>query len=250
MFINERFKAISEYLKQNKKATVEELSKLVYVSEATVRRDLIEMQKMGMVERTHGGAFYVENAQEISIFIRLEKNAKEKEIAASVALKHLPPFQTVFFDNSSTCLALAERMELTHKTVITNGLQIAMKLSQKRDVHLIMPGGEVQFNTNSVTGSITCNQLRAFNIDLMLSSCAAINEKGVYENSIETMQLKQVAFEQSQQRILVVDNGKFLQPGIYRTMVSSTFDAIMTNADDSTVKPFRDMGITIYNKII
>ncbi len=249
MFVNERFKLISEYLKEHKKASVEELAEFLYVSTATVRRDLLEMQKMGMVARTHGGALYIENSDEVSIFVRLEKNAKEKEMAASVALGNLPPFQTVFIDNSSTCLALAERMNLAHKTVITNGLQIALKLSQKENVHLIMPAGEVHFNTNSVSGSLTCNLLRSFNIDLMLSSCAAIDERGSYEFSLDTIQLKQVALEQSQRRILVADNNKFFQNAPYRTCSLNNYDAIMTNADDKTVRPFRDMGLTVYNKI-
>ena len=59
MFVNERFKLISEYLKEHKKASVEELAEFLYVSTATVRRDLLEMQKMGMVARTHGGALYI-----------------------------------------------------------------------------------------------------------------------------------------------------------------------------------------------
>ena len=248
MFVNERFKLISEYLKEKKKATVEELSALLYVSPATIRRDLLEMQKMGMVARTHGGALYIENSDEISIFVRLEKNAKEKEQAASVALGNLPSFQTVFIDNSSTCLALAERMDLTHKTVVTNGLQVALKLSQKEDVHLIMPAGEVHFNTNSVTGSLTCNLLRSFNLDLMLCSCAALDGKGPYEYSLETIQLKQVALEQTRTHILVADKNKFFLSAPYRTCSLSAYDAVMTDADDETARPLRELGVAVYNK--
>lgn len=249
MFVNQRFKLIADYLKEKKKATVEELAALLYVSPATIRRDLLEMQKMGVIARTHGGALYIENSAEISIFVRLEKNAREKEQAASVALGHLPPFQTVFIDNSSTCLALAERMDLTHKTVVTNGLQVALKLSQKEDVHLIMAAGEVHFNTNSVTGSLTCNLLRSFNLDLMLCSCAALDEKGTYEHSLETIQLKQVALEQTRTHILVADGTKLFRSAPYRTGPLGSYDAVMTEADDETVQPLRDMGLTVYNKI-
>lgn len=249
MFVNERFKPISEYLKEKKRASVEELSALLYVSPATIRRDLLEMQKLGMIARTHGGALYIEDSDEISIFVRLEKNAKEKEQAASVALGNLPPFQTVFIDNSSTCLALAERMDLTHKTVVTNGLQIALKLSQKENVHIIMPAGEVHFNTNSVTGSLTCNLLRSFRLDLMLCSCAALDDKGSYEYSLETIQLKQVALEQSRKHILVVDRTKLFSTAPYRTCAPNVYDAVMTDADDKTVRPLRDAGINVCNKI-
>ena len=112
MFVNERFNSITEYLKEHKRASVTELSNVLYVSPATVRRDLLEMQKMGLVARTHGGALYLDNSDEVSIFVRLEKDSLEKELTASVALDRIPPFQTVFIDNSSTCLALAERMDL------------------------------------------------------------------------------------------------------------------------------------------
>ena len=144
------------------------------------------MQKLGMLERSHGGALSTENANEVSIFIRLEKNAKEKKHTASIALGNIPDFQTLFIDNSSTCLALAERMNLAYKTIVTNGLQIATKLSQKKNVTLIMPGGEVQFNTNTVSGSVTCTMLKKFKFDLMLSSCAAISGGAPYVQTLDT----------------------------------------------------------------
>lgn len=248
MFTNERFNEISQYLKEHKRATVSELSALIHVSEATVRRDLIELQKMGVVARTHGGALYIENTDEVSIFVRLEKDAREKEITAEIALKNLPDFKTVFIDNSSTCLALAKRMDLTHKTVITNGLQIALNLSKKEQVNIIMPGGEVRFNTNSVSGSLTCHALRTFNIDLMLCSCAALNENGCYEYSIESTQLKLAAFEQSKRRILIADANKFKLSAPYRTSSLDGYDAIITNADDETLRPYRERGLNVVNK--
>ncbi|HIU61067.1 MAG TPA: DeoR/GlpR transcriptional regulator [Candidatus Coproplasma excrementigallinarum] len=248
MLTNERYKKIAEYLKEKQSAKVKELAEYLFVSPATVRRDLVDMQKLGMLERSHGGAIYVENSNEVSIFIRLEKNAKEKELTASVALEHLPDFQTVFIDNSSTCLALAERMNLTHKTIITNGLQIATKLSQKKDVTLFMPGGEVHFNTNSVTGSITCNMLQRIKIDLMLSSCAAISNKAAFEQSLDTAIIKRTAFEQSKLRYLIADRTKFSLEAPYQTMPLASYDAVISNLGDSDAQELNAQGINIINK--
>ena len=159
-----------DFLKEHKTAYVRELAHSLYASEATIRRDLAELKKMGLIERSHGGAVLPENADEISMFVRINKNAREKERAASVALKILPDFKTVFIDSSSTALALAARMDLSFKTVVTNNLQTAMQLSKKPNVTLILLGGSVQFNTNSATGSWTTRQLEDFSFDLMLSS--------------------------------------------------------------------------------
>lgn len=245
---NERVKSILDYLKQHKTASVEELAETLYVSPATIRRDLTEMQKLGQVERNHGGAVLVENADEISIFIRLAKNAKEKEQTASLALAHLPEFSSVFIDNSSTCLALAERMNLAHKTVVTNGLQVAMRLSQKDDVNLIMPGGEVHYNTNAVTGSMAVRALSSFRFDLMLCSCAALSGDGTYEHSLETMQLKKTAFERSRRTILLADFTKFGQAATYRTMALADYSLIVSNTDDIKIAKMRKAGINIVNK--
>lgn len=120
---------------------VKNLAASFYVSEATIRRDLKEMQAMGLIERSHGGAVLPENAEEVSIFVRIGKNAKEKERAATNALKILPEFtfKSVFVDSSSTALALAERMDLSYKTVVTNNLQTAMAAFQKAEHHAHSP---------------------------------------------------------------------------------------------------------------
>lgn len=248
MFNNERYKAISEYLKNNQRAKVKELADMLFVSPATIRRDLVEMQKLGMLERSHGGAIYTENANEVSIFIRLEKNAKEKEHTASIALGNIPDLQTLFIDNSSTCLALAERMNLAYKTIVTNGLQIATKLSQKKNVTLIMPGGEVQFNTNTVSGSVTCTMLKKFKFDLMLSSCAAISGGATYEQTLDTTLIKQIAFEQSKLRYLIADRTKFSLTAPYQTAELNSYDAVISNIDDATAQTIRSQGVNIINR--
>ena len=78
MALTERQNEILRTLKENKTAVVSELAKDLFVSEATIRRDLAEMKSMGLIERSHGGALLPENAEEISIFFRMEKNASEK----------------------------------------------------------------------------------------------------------------------------------------------------------------------------
>ncbi len=247
MYIKERFEQISNYLKLHKKATVEELAELLYVSPATIRRDLSEMQTLGIVARTHGGVLYIEDNEETSIFVRLDKNAREKDGTALIAAHHIPAFQTTFIDNSSTCFALAKKLDLKHKTVVTNGLQLALTLSQQEDIDIIMPGGEVKFNTSAVSGSLACNSLLMFKPDLMLCSCAAIDDNGVYEYSMDSCQVKRTALMQCKKKVLLVDRTKFHKSSAYRTCTLSEFDAIYTNADDAMVEKLRKSGLTVYN---
>jgi DeoR/GlpR family transcriptional regulator of sugar metabolism len=226
---NERHNIILSILKENKRANVKELAAKLYVSEATVRRDLSEMQKLGLLKRSHGGAILPDNAEEISIFVRMSKNAKEKEHAASNALALMPEFRSVFVDSSSTALALAERMDLSFKTVVTNNLQTAMQLSRKRNINLIILGGSVQYNTVSATGSFTARQIEEFSFDLMIASCAAVIDGEVYERSLEQKEIKAAAMKRSKLHLLVYDKTKHSEYGAYKLASLSDFEIVATD---------------------
>ncbi len=253
MFVNERAYQIMDHLKIHKKATIAELSKALFASESTIRRDLAEMQEQGLIARYHGGAILLEGIGETSIMFRAEKNQDAKDACARLAQKHLPPssgpnaVNTMFIDNSSTCLVLAKRLDLTNKTVITNGLQIALQLSQKQDIQLIVPGGSVNTNTGAITGSLAARMLDAFGIDIALTSCAALNLDGAFELSLDTAQLKQVAATKSRKKILVATANQFGASATYRVLPLEEYDMIITDADDATVKPLRDKGINVIN---
>lgn len=230
MALTERQNDILKLLKEQKKAEVNELASALYVSEATIRRDLTQMQNMGLIERSHGGAILPENAEEISMFFRMERNANEKERAATKAIPYLPYFQSVFLDSSSTVLALAERIELKHKTVLTNSLHTALQLSKIPNVNLILLGGSVQFNTNSAIGSWTARQLKDFSLDLMISSCKAIVGSAAFESSLDQKEIKRTAFEQCRKHVLIIDHTKFSAHASYKLNELSEYDFVATDA--------------------
>ncbi len=230
MALTERQNEILRILKENKTAGVNELAKDLFVSEATIRRDLAEMKSMGLIERSHGGAILPENAEEISIFFRMEKNANEKERAVTKALPYIPPFKSVFIDSSSTALALAERIDLNFKTVVTNSLPTALQLSKKPNINLILLGGTVHFNTNSATGSWTARQMEDFAFDLVISSCAAVIGNETFERSLDQKEIKRAAFKRCKKKILLIDHTKFTAHGTYRLASLSDYDLVVTDA--------------------
>ena len=64
----ERQNEILEILGQKKSATVEELAGELFVSGATIRRDLRAMEKQGLIKRSHGGAMPFKSSAEESAF--------------------------------------------------------------------------------------------------------------------------------------------------------------------------------------
>ena len=231
--LNERQKEIMTILKEKEKAGVKELAEKLFVSEATIRRNLVELKSLGLIERAHGLALLADHSEEISIFVRMSKNPHEKEKAVSSLIPLLPEFQSVFIDGSSTALALAQRINLSHKTVVTPGLQTAVLLSKKDKINLILLGGNVQQNTVSTTGSWTVRQLNDFSFDLMICSCTAVENDMVLERTMEQKEIKYAAYVRSKKRILIVDHFKFGINGIHRFANLSDFDIVATDSPPS-----------------
>ena len=239
---------ILNILNEKKYAKIEEIAKEIYVSEATVRRDVAKLKSLGLLERDHGGAIFVENSEEVHIFVRREQDPFEKLATAQIALPHLPEFNSVFVDNSSTLLALANIMDFRHKTVVTNGITLAGELSKKEHINVIVPAGNVINNSNSITGPLTARTLLDMNFDLYLGSCAAINENGTYESSSEQAEIKRVVMNNSQKKILLVDRTKFSKKATFRTARLTEYDVIYTNAGEEIIKKCVDKGANIINR--
>lgn len=246
--LSHRESQILNILKEKKYAKIEEIAKEIYVSEATVRRDVAKLKSLGLLERDHGGAIFVENSEEVHIFVRREQDPFEKLATAQIALQHLPEFNSVFIDNSSTLLALAKLMDFKHKTVVTNGITLAGELSKKEHINVIVPAGNVMNNSNSITGPLTAGTLLDMNFDLYLGSCAAVNENGTYESSSEQAEIKRVVMNNSQKKILLVDRTKFSKKATFRTARLTGYDVIYTNAGEEIIKKCVDKGANIVNR--
>ena len=246
--LSHRETQILEILKERKYVKIEEIAKQIYVSQATVRRDVAKLKSLGLLERDHGGAIFVENSEEVNIFFRKEQDAFEKLATAQIALSHLPEFNNVFIDNSSTLLAFCKIADFRHKTIVTNGLAIADEVSKKEHTTVIVPAGVVMSSSNSIAGPLTARTLLDMNFDLYLGSCAAINENGTYESSSDQAEIKRVVMENSQKVILLVDHTKFSKKATFRTAKIEEYDVIYTNAGEETIKKCVDKGAKIVNR--
>ena len=71
---------IMSLLKEQRTATLEELSTITQASVSTLRRDLNELEEENALRRVHGGAELQQDlSEELSIFEKSSKNVQEKE---------------------------------------------------------------------------------------------------------------------------------------------------------------------------
>ena len=126
MIIVERREKILAYLEKKRTATVRELSGMLYISEASVRRDLEALEKSGQVRRIYGGVILEKfhNAV-VPLGFRESENSKIKDELARRAAEMISDGDTVMLDASSTVRRMIKYLSGKRGLkIITNNLRI------------------------------------------------------------------------------------------------------------------------------
>ncbi len=119
-----RIDRILQMVKLNSAVGTGELAKTLDVAESTVRRDLNQLEKMGLLKKVHGGAVKLENQVifEMSYSEREELNLKLKEQAAKKAASYINDNDTIFIGPGTTTEMVMKYIKTKNNTIITNSL--------------------------------------------------------------------------------------------------------------------------------
>lgn len=238
MITESRLNDIMEIIRKKKSVSSKYLCNKLHCSVSTMRRDLITLEKQGLLRRTHGGAIlttHLEN-NEPSYYFRQSTNIKEKQYIANLALDFVGPGMSIFLDSSSTVMQLVPYLKtIPNLVVITNGLRTALELSEgnNESLKVFVTGGEVKSNSSAVISSTSDSIFSAFRFNLAVFSCRGIDKDGIYEASLNQAGIKQEMMSKAQQTILLADNQKFDSTHFFRIGGFADYDAIITDQKPS-----------------
>ncbi|MDY6367856.1 MAG: DeoR/GlpR family DNA-binding transcription regulator [Clostridia bacterium] len=228
----ERQEEILEILKNNKSATVETLSKSLFVSAATIRRDLREMEKQSLIKRSHGGAMiFQSSSDESAIVIREQENVAEKRSIANLAVKLIQNGYNLFLDSSTTVgfvIPLFNRFNYLSAT--TTGLKNALLLSATNNVKIYIAGGLIASHSNSITGTDTMDYITRIHADLTLVSCSGFDLKaGFTDPDVEQAKLKRQMRKNSDKLAMLCDSTKIGKKFMCSDFTLSEIDYLITD---------------------
>ena len=207
--VNERQKEILDILYQKGKASVTELAQTLFVSEMTVRRDLVEMEKSGFLRRYRGGAVLKIDLVHMPISQRLLWDKGEKETLAKKCLPFLQDGITVFIDSSSTCQYLiAHLAQRKNITLITNSVS-ALLTASRLHIPCILIGGEYYPQDMCMVGSLAEQSVRDLNVDLAFFTTAAISEDGIITDfDLQQTMIRKLVMQNAKQSIFLFEKEK------------------------------------------
>lgn len=215
-----RHDAIRGLIYESGYADVEMLAGQVGASPATVRRDLQELERLGVIDRVHGGARIAEgSAIEVAFRLRARTNLVAKRAIASVAYGHLVARSTVFLDAGTTVLQLARLLKAAPMPlrVFTNGLAVAQELLPVREIELSLLGGQLRRENASAIGPEAEAMLEQLWFDQLFLGASAIAADGnIYSVDSGEASLNRRMLARSAESLLLVDATKFGASATYR----------------------------------
>ena len=227
--MNEREKEILEILYQKGRVSVKELSKTLFVSEMTVRRDLCEMEKSGFLRRYRGGAVLKINIGEMPIGERLLLDRGEKELLAKKCADFLKDGITVFIDSSSTCQYIIPHLsQYKNITVVTNSISALLTLG-KLHIFSLLIGGEYYEQDMCTVGSLAEQYVRELNVDVAFFTTAAISHDGIISDfDLKQTMIRKYVIQNASQSIFLFEKEKFGKKELHTLCKASEVTAVLT----------------------
>jgi DeoR family transcriptional regulator, fructose operon transcriptional repressor len=206
----ERRRAIEQLVSSKGEALLCELEELFPdISSMTLRRDLIYLEKMGIVRRTRGGAISVSRINkpyEDAFSRRAQRDIIAKRAICRAALELLSPDSTVFLDSGSTLMHFAQMIPDENFLVVTTGPNIALELAAKAKPDVLLLGGRLRRNTLSVSGAWAAAALEKLNIDTAFMATSGYSlENGFTSGSIEESEIKRMVLTKAKTRVMLMD---------------------------------------------
>lgn len=227
----ERRDFILQKLAAENSVKIIDLSSLLGVTRETIRRDIYEMEKEGLLKKKHGGATALSSNNETDYEIRKKEQSAEKQEIAQAAKQFITKNSSIYLDYGTTNLFLAKAITLIEDiTVITNSLPIINTLIKNSGQRIIIPGGVVRRNENSLCGFQSLQSVENIFVDIGFFSCAGISsEHGITNYHNEESLLSQKMVNHSKKMIVVADHTKFDNVALHKFADLSDVDIIITD---------------------
>jgi len=246
----ERLSVILDALAATGTVHVGDLAQRFGVSQATLRRDLALLEEQHLLTRTHGGALAQDVAYELPVRYRDGQHREAKRRIAQIAVSRIPPGPYAVglsggTTTSEVAKGLADRADLT---VVTNALNIAMDLTLRPRVRVIVTGGAARSQSYELVGPWAERTLAGINIGTAIVGVDGISATAGVTTHDEIEARTNAAMLDKAQRVIVVADGS----KIGRVMLAhiAPIDAVHevitdSSADERELEAIRRAGVRV-----
>ncbi|WP_104088787.1 DeoR/GlpR family DNA-binding transcription regulator [Arthrobacter sp. GMC3] len=246
---NTRHEAILETLQSRGRVEVSEVASAFSVSEVTVRRDLDQLARAGILRRVRGGAVSVRMRGEgLPYAMRRLENATAKERIGAAAAALVVDGEAVCVDSGTTATEVARHLATRRLTVMPFSVQALEVLAGSPSARVILPGGSVNPEEGSIVGPLVEQSLRGLRFDtIFLSCCGASIDDGVTAHDLEDAAAKRAMIGAGRRIVLIAEGAKFTRSAMSITCSLHDIDVVVTDetAPAEVLDELRAMGVEV-----
>ncbi|MCV2394948.1 DeoR/GlpR family DNA-binding transcription regulator [Actinotalea sp. M2MS4P-6] len=236
---------ILRLLQESGAVAVEDLADRFGVSASTIRRDLNVLSAEGLLRRVRGGSI---EADAVPFADVARQAATEKERVAEAAAALVRDGDVVLVDIGTTTAGLARRLRGKRITVLTSSLAVVDELRDDDDVELVVLGGVVRKNYQSMVGMLTEQAISQLRAHVCFLGTSGVRPDGVVMDTtgIE-VPVKRAMIASAERTVLLADRTKFPGTGLLDVCGANAVQTLVTNvdADPATLDTFRLAGAEV-----
>lgn len=237
----ERLGEVRDLIAERGTVRIDQLASDFGVSEMTIRRDLDQLEALGIARRVRGGAIALGPEPWDQ---RHQHQARAKARIAEKLLPLVPVTGAVAFDASTTIYRLAAAVQTARDLlVVTNGWDTFHSMKTTPGVTATLTGGSEEPRTGSLVGPMAVRTAESFLYDTFFGSAAALDvEFGSSEAALAESEVKRAFSQTSSRIVLAVDHSKLGTRAQARVFDLEQVDLLVTDLDpsDTRLDPYRD----------
>jgi DeoR family transcriptional regulator of aga operon len=244
-----RLSAILERLADGGSVAVADLAGDFDASPATIRRDLVILERQRLLERTHGGATARAVSYELPLPYKGVRHAEEKRCIARQAAEQVCEGMAVGLTGGTTATEVARALADQQKlTIVTNALNIASELAVRPGIKLITTGGVARSQSYELSGPIAEASLAGLNLNVAFigvdgidaqAGCTTYHEVEANTNAVMIKRARRV--------VVVADSSKIGKIALARICEVTAVSELITDvaADADAIRALTDRGVRI-----
>ena len=234
MLARQRQERILEQVRLTGGARVSDLVDLLGVSDMTVRRDIEQLARRGLVERVHGGATAIgtRSSEEPGFVAKSALARSQKQCIAVACAGLISPGESVAISAGTTTLAVArELLPVSDLTIVTNSPPVAdlMHDPARRDRSVVLVGGE-RTPSNALVGPVAVTALRTLHVDTLVLGVHGITEReGLTTPNLVEGATDRAMVESARRLVVVADHTKWGVVGLSTNAALRQVDVLVTD---------------------
>lgn len=241
--VKARRERLAQLLREHRYLPVNELCKLLSVSEATARRDLAALARENKVTRTYGGALTDFNERFPSFQERCALDAGSKTKLAKAALSLLQPNGTYFFDSGSTVFAIASALKaapITPLRVVTCNLPVGELLAEVHGIEVYQIAGQLLKRQSVLLGETARKSLDFWHFDCAFLSAEGMDAEGIWNSEANIVEQQKAVIKRSTRTALVIGASKV---GKHAPELLLRWDEVELLISDAKISELQAAGI-------